>query len=352
MSLIRKTTHGLVAFLLAISPASGALSGEPVMTASLSPMATTAISNAAGTAVSGKNMTTRDGWPKLLYSREPHLHAALQKKIRDLGLARYAADRKLAVALVDITEPRHPRVATVNAHEMMYAASLPKIAILLGAYQKAEDGDLKIDGPTEKLLTDMIRRSSNSAATIMLERVGFDYVADLLQSDRYDLYDTEMNGGLWVGKPYAKAGAVKRDPLYNLSHGATPFEVARFYYLLATSRLVSPEASESMLEILADPAINHKFVAGLNSARPGSKIFRKSGTWRTYHADSAIVERDGRRYIAVAMANHPSGGKWLSQLIVAMDDLVFSPENVAHDHMENHNDTVELPNKSVAARRS
>ena len=43
-----------------------------------------------------------------------------------------------------------------------------------------------------------------------------------------------------------------------------------------------------------------------------------------------IVERDGRRYIAVAMANHHSGGKWLSDLIVAMDDLVFSPENIAH----------------------
>jgi beta-lactamase class A len=291
-------------------------------------------------------------WPELRYSRDHHLQDGLRAALAKAGLARYAQEQKLALALVDITVLDHPRVATVNAHQMMYAASLPKIAILLGAFQKAEDGDLKIDGPTEKLLSDMIRRSSNAAATIMLERVGFEYVADMLQSERYDLYDLEMNGGLWVGKPYAKAGAVKRDPLYNLSHGATPFEVARFYYLLATDRLVSPQASESMLEILADPAINHKFVAGLTTARPGSKIFRKSGTWRTYHADSAIVERDGRRYIAVAMANHHSGGKWLSQLIVAMDDLIFSPENVAHDHMEDHNEPVELPRKTLAAHRS
>jgi beta-lactamase class A len=222
-------------------------------------------------------------------------------------------------------------VAAVNAHEMMYAARLPKIAILLGAFQKAAEGGLELTEENRRLLTDMIRRSSNSAATRMLEQVGYRYVADMLQSERYRLYDPEMNGGLWVGKPYAKQGAWKRDPLYNLSHGATPFEVARFYYMLDTGQLVNEKASAEMREMLSDPAIEHKFVAGLSAYRPGSEILRKSGTWRTFHSDSAIVERDGRRYIAVAMANHPSGGRWLSRLIVALDALVFSPENVARD---------------------
>ena len=98
-----------------------------------------------------------------------------------------------------------------------------------------------------------------------------------------------------------------------------------------------------MLGMLSEPAIRHKFVAGLDSHRPGSQIFRKSGTWRTYHADSAIVERNGRRYIAVAMANHPSGSAWLSKLIVAMDDLIFDPENVAHDDQSHAMEPVERP---------
>jgi beta-lactamase class A len=140
-----------------------------------------------------------------------------------------------------------------------------------------------------------------------------------------------MNGGLWVGKPYAKAGAVKRDPIYNLSHGATPFEVARFYYMLDTGQLVNEQACADMREMLSRPAIEHKFVAGLKAHRPGSEIMRKSGTWRTFHSDSGIIERDGRRYIAVGMANHPSGSRWLSRLIVALDDLVFSPDNVRRD---------------------
>jgi beta-lactamase class A len=270
-------------------------------------------------------------WPLLRYSRDPWLQSELRRTLRTLGLDRAANERRLAVALVDITVKDRPRVAAVNAHEMMYAASLPKIAILLGAFQKAAEGGLELNPENRRLLTDMIRTSSNSAATRMLEQVGYRYVADLLQSERYRLYDREMNGGLWVGKPYAKQGAWKRDPLYNLSHGATAFEVARFYYMLDTGQLVSEQACVEMREMLSKPAIEHKFVAGLSAHRPGSEILRKSGTWRTFHSDSAIIERNGRRYIAVGMADHPSGGRWLSRLIVALDDLVFSPDNVARD---------------------
>ncbi|MGB5210343.1 MAG: serine hydrolase [Gammaproteobacteria bacterium] len=288
-------------------------------------------------------------WPQLRFSREPHLQQALRDKIKAVGLERPASQQKLAVALVDITDPMNPRVAAVNAHTMMYAASMPKIAILLGAFQKAADGQLEMNAENIELLTQMIRRSSNSAASIMLERVGFDYLAEVLQSERYALYDPEMNGGLWVGKPYAKAGAWKRDPLYNLSHAATVFEVARFYYLLETDRLVSPEASAQMRAILDNSQIKHKFVLGLSTTHPDSKIRRKSGSWRTFHADSAVVERDGRRYIAVAMANNPAGGRWMSQLIVAMDDLIYAPANVAHDQMAvSHNVPMEPPRQSAA----
>ena len=272
-------------------------------------------------------------WPRLELSEDHHLQDGLDAKLENLGLASKAQRGRLAVTLVDVTVPDRPRVASVNAHQMMYAASLPKIAILLGAFQKAHDGEMEMDAETETLLTQMIRRSSNSAATTMLERVGYSYVADILRSDRYELYDEDMNGGLWVGKPYAKKAVWQRDPLYNLSHGATPFEVARFYYLLETGPLVDAKSFARRKDMLGDPAIEHNVVAGLYIHRSGSAIYRKSGTWSTYHADSAIVERDGRRYIAVAMANDPAGGRWLSELIVALDDLIFDPENIAHDRM-------------------
>jgi beta-lactamase class A len=208
---------------------------------------------------------------------------------------------------------------------MMYAASLPKIAILLGAFERIANGDMTLDDKTQEKLGLMIRNSSNQAATEILNQVGKAYLADLLQSPRYRLYDPERNGGLWVGKEYSKSGAWKRDPLHNLSHGATALQVARFYYMLQTGQLVSPEHSQQMKAILADPAIKHKFVKGLESKHLDSRIYRKSGTWKQYHSDSAIIEHDGHRYIAVALAKSPLGGKWLSDLIVAMDDLISKP---------------------------
>ncbi len=261
--------------------------------------------------------------PALESCRSPRLQQGLESSLRDLQLDKAVANKKLSIALVDITDPFAPQMALVNGDQMMYAASLPKIAILLGAFERINNGEMELDQATYDQLTRMIRHSSNRAATAMLNRVGKPFLAKLLQSPRYRLYDPEHNGGLWVGKDYGKAGAWKRDPLNQLSHGATAFEVARFYYLLETGQLVSAEKSRAMKEILGQSAINHKFVKGLQSCQPTAKVYRKSGSWRQYHADSAIVEHDGRRYIAVALAADARGGEWLKRLIVQLDGLIL-----------------------------
>jgi beta-lactamase class A len=266
------------------------------------------------------------GYGDLLAGKDARIQAALEVSLKKLALDRAVRDGRLAAALVDITDPAHPRMAQVNGDRMMYAASLPKIAILLGAFQKAAEARLTLDAAAVAELTQMIRSSSNSAASAMLQRVGMDYLAKVLQSERYRLYDPALNGGLWVGKPYGAGAAGRRDPLHNISHGATAYQVARFYYLMETGQLVSPDASRQMKEIMSSPAMHHKFVKGLAQSHPDAQLYRKSGTWRTFHADSAIVERGGRRYIAVGLADDPMGGEWLRALIVAMDDIVFSSE--------------------------
>lgn len=256
---------------------------------------------------------------------DPTLQKGLERCLTALKLNKAAKHKDLSIVLVDITNPSLPRMAYINPNEMMYAASLPKIAILLGAFDRIAKGEMTLDDETHEKLALMIRNSSNQAATEILNQVGKSYLADLLQSPRYRLYDPERNGGLWVGKEYSKSGAWKRDPLHNLSHGATALQVARFYYMLQTGQLVSPEYSRQMKDILADPAIKHKFVKGLETKRSDSHIYRKSGTWKQYHSDSAIIEHGGHRYIAVALAKSPLGGKWLSDLIVAMDELIHKP---------------------------
>jgi len=265
-------------------------------------------------------------FPDLTNSIDKSLQYNLNNSLKKLGLSKPVANKKLALSLVDITDPEKPKVAAVNGTNMMYAASLPKIAILLGAFERIENGTLKLDKKNRELMTRMIRNSSNTAATAMLNKVGKKYLAKLLQSPRYKLYDKSKNGGLWVGKEYGRGAAFQRDPLHNISHGATAMQVARYYYLLETNRLVSAKLTKDMKEILSKPAINHKFVKGLKRVHPKSEIFRKSGSWHQFHADSAIVERDGRRYIAVALAENPKGGQWLSKIIVEMDKLIFSEQ--------------------------
>jgi beta-lactamase class A len=274
-------------------------------------------------AVHGVGVSGERAYPRLRDSFDPVLQKGLERSIRKLKLTNAVKRQQLGVSLVDVTDPRRPRVAAVNGDEMIYAASLPKIAILLGAFVLIEKGEIKFDKVTQQDLTAMIRVSSNHAATKMLHRVGKPRLAQILESKRYRFYDPEVNGGLWVGKDYAKNAVWKRDPLHNLSHGATALQTARFYYYLDTNRLVSPELSRKMKKILSHPGIHHKFVKGLES-RPGVRMYRKSGSWKRWHADSALVEHNGHKYIAVALAENPAGGRWMERLILELDDLILA----------------------------
>jgi beta-lactamase class A len=254
---------------------------------------------------------------------DTRLQGDVDRALDRLSLHDEVAGKRLAVALIDLSDLDEPRVAAVNGDVMMYAASLPKIAVLLGAFEKIAQGKMPLDRETEILMRRMIGESSNEASTELMTRVGKEYIARVLLSPRYRLYDPRHNGGLWVGKDYAKSGLWRRDPLHNLSHGATAMQVARFYYLLETGNLVTPEHSLKMKEILSHTALGHKFVAALRKIRPDANLFRKSGSWGTFHCDSVLVERNGRSYIAVALSNDRDGTRWLERIIVALDGIIF-----------------------------
>lgn len=265
----------------------------------------------------------KGGYPSLWDSPDATLQKQLETILDDLGLARPIKEKRLSVSLVDITDLKKPRVAEVNGNIMMYAASVPKLAILLGAFVEIREGHMTLDNDTRQSLTEMIRFSSNQEATRMLNRVGKDRVLEILQSNEFDLYDLESNGGLWIGKEYGKSPAYERDPLHNFSHGATAMQVARFYYLLETGQVVGKQRSAEMKAILADPGIKHKFVKGLAEFQD-IEIYRKSGTWRHWHGDSALIEAGEKRYIIVGLAEDPKGGEWMTQMVKPIHKLMVS----------------------------
>lgn len=268
-------------------------------------------------------------YPSLWESFDPDFNRALETALKKEFQGEYrqaVEDKKAAFVVVDITDVQHPKVAGVNQDVMLYAASMPKIAILLGAFVKIESGEMSLDDQTRDELTQMIRKSSNEAATAVLKRVGIENLADILQSEKYRLYDPRHNGGLWVGRDYSGGPVWKRDPLHNISHGATAMQVARFYYLAVTGRLVSEQYFDDFAGIMSNPGIQHKFVKGIKESNPDAKIYRKSGTWKKFHADSGVIvdEEGGYRYIIVALVEHPKGADGLARFAAVVDETLDS----------------------------
>ena len=269
-----------------------------------------------------------DGFIPLREAFDPGLQSRLDHLLDRLDLSTAVREQRLAVALTDISNLSDPRLASVTGDTMMYAASLPKIAILLGAFVEVERGRLPLNADVKRSLTDMVRVSSNEEATRMLNRVGKNNLIQILSSNRFRLYDPATNGGLWVGKEYGKSPAYRRDPLHNISHGATALQTARFYYLLETGQLFRPALAREMKLILGEPGIHHKFVKGL-SDHPRARIYRKSGSWKHWHADSAIIEDGRSKYILVALAEDARGGRWLEDLARAVHPIMVPKKRLA-----------------------
>jgi len=266
-----------------------------------------------------------------LYDRvDPELQAAMDKRLNsNPEWARLIRDRKMAIGLVDLSGST-PRFARVNGNQMMYAASLPKIAILLGAYVSFDDGSLEETEEIHTDLADMIRVSSNAAATRLIDRVGMKKIQTILQDPKYGFYDEKRGGGLWVGKRYASSGPRVGDPVHNISHGATATQVCRFFYLLAEGRLINAERSAQMLNDLADPHLHHKFVSQVEKRAPGALMFRKSGTWKQWHSDAIMVRGSKwRDYILVGLVESSSGETVLRQVLPAMEELIAPPTAAA-----------------------
>ncbi|MGA7306388.1 MAG: serine hydrolase [Rhodothermales bacterium] len=264
-------------------------------------------------------------WEPLREHHDVRLQSALESRLRShKKWASLIEQERMAVGVVDLADPGNARFAGVNGDVMMYAASLPKIAILLTAMQQIEDGKLRKTNAVMRDLNDMIRVSNNQAATRMIDRVGgLAAIDEVLQDPRYRFFDPANGGGLWVGKRYAKTGARYPDPILGLSHAATATQVSRFYYLVAEGRLINRERSREMLEILSDPGIDHKFVNALRRVAPRAKLFRKSGSWKNWHSDSVLVwGPDWRRYIVVCLVEDPNGERIIRDLIPEIETVL------------------------------
>jgi beta-lactamase class A len=78
-----------------------------------------------------------------------------------------------------------------------------------------------------------------------------------------------------------------------------------------------------MLTLLAGTAMTHKFVYHLKDTSSLEHVYRKSGTWRDWHADSVLVwQDDGRRYILTGLVEDARGEQILRDLLPAAEEVL------------------------------
>jgi len=264
-----------------------------------------------------------DTVPPLETLQSLELETYLKQEInKNKKWGRLVKSNKLSLGIVDLSDVNDIKYAGVNDRFMMYAASLPKIAILLAVMDAVDKGEIKDTKELRKDLRLMISKSNNKASTRNIDRVGYEKIEEVLRGPRNRLYDEETGGGLWVGKRYAAGGRRYPEPMKGLSHAATTLQVCSFYYQLALGNLISPERSKEMLDILVDPALHHKFVNTLDKIAPKAKFYRKSGSWKNFHSDSVLVWGPDRKYIIVALVDDSLGEQLIRDLVIPIEKVL------------------------------
>jgi beta-lactamase class A len=227
-------------------------------------------------------------------------------------------EEQTAVGLLDLNSLR---LAMTHPDRLEYAASIPKIGILLAYFLFNPEAATNLDDQTRHELGLMVKASDNELAAKFSRAMGLKKIQDVLNA--YGFYDPARGGGIWIGKHYGQEGERYGDPHGNHSHAATVRQLLRFFLILEQGQLVSSAVSKTMREIFESPNIPHdqiKFVEGL--AGRDVQIIRKWGSWEDWLHDSAVINGTNRHYILVALTRHPNGDEYLAELARAVDELM------------------------------
>ncbi len=279
-----------------------------------------AASSVAGCAMASAQTAAAFGDYVLDYQTpvDPSLQSKLEHIDADLRGKYDMTTAQTAVGLLDL---KTLRLAMIHPDREEYAASVPKVGILLAYFQIHPEAATNLNPQTRHELGLMAKASDNEMAAKFSHELGLKQIQAVLNSQHF--YDTNHGGGIWVGKHYGDNSERIGDPIGDLSHAATVRQLLRYFLSLEQGKLVSAAASHVMREIFMSPDIPHddiKFVKGL--AGRDVQIIRKWGSWEDWLHDCAVVTGGGRHYILVALTHHPKGDEYLVDLAKAVDDLM------------------------------
>lgn len=234
----------------------------------------------------------------------------------------------------------------VNAHQRFPAASVIKIPIMVEVYAQIAEGRLDLDDgllltdadkvggsgvlqylqagiilPIRDLVMLMIIVSDNTAANLLLDRVGVTHVNRRMAAC-----------GLPSTKVFRKAFAEhpEVDPDEEAVYGfgvSTPYEMMRLLKRIACGDVIDPAACDAMVETMRRQQINLMLPRRLPFERDAVTIAHKTGESRMSRPDPSGLRRHVRNDVGIVDA--PQGRYLICLFTQDVMDSRWLPENEA-----------------------
>jgi beta-lactamase class A len=225
------------------------------------------------------------------------------------------------------------QVAANNSDLVFPSASLIKFPILCAAFQAVEEGRMSLGAPVtlqrgdrkggsgtlkfslvgtvytnRELLEAMIDRSDNTAADLIVRQLGYDYLQKTFIA--LGLQDT-------VIRPEGFKLTSRRVHEDNMT---SPRDMAYLLEKIYRRELVSPEASDQMLDIMKHQHLRDRLPRFLPT---GWEIAHKTGLLRKACHDVGIVFSPKGDYLICVLTSHDSTYKMAKRFIATVGRITF-----------------------------
>jgi beta-lactamase class A len=288
----------------------------------------------AATATSSASGQTEPGQAAPATSAGPATNAAAAAAVPAAELDQFAAtaaraaiekfaddkirEQDLAVTVIDLRDPQHPRSGSFRGDARFFPASVVKLFYLVATHRWLDDGKLADTPELRRTMHDMIVDSSNDATAAIVDALTDAPNGAPLPEEQMRQWSEQRNavnryyaslgyriggsGGINVCQKTYCEGPYGRErvflgPKYENRNQLTTNATARLLCEIVRGRAVSAERSEQMMKLLhrdiasrsegADDQA-HDFTA--RALEPGTRLWSKAGWTSTARHDAAYVE--------------------------------------------------------------
>jgi beta-lactamase class A len=312
-----------------------------------------------------KTMSTGSGY---FFERHLNLDNGETEKLRE-QLESEIQKSKAEVSLA-FKDQESGEKLLIHSHEMMHAASLMKVPVMIELFWQAERGKFSlkdkipirnqfksiVDGsiytlrinddsddeiykfigteqPIRDLLTHMITMSSNLATNILIEFVEVKNV--MKRMEELGIQNIEMLRGVEDIKAFEKG----------LNNRTDAFSIMQVMMSIAEGKAGSSEACREMIEILKQQKFRSKIPAGIPE---DVKVANKTGSITRIDHDAAIVFPKGRKpYVLVIMTRGIEEHEKAEKLIAKLSRIVYESLTEHKTKEEEEKQTQILDNISI-----